>query len=39
MKVLKGATLINGTGRPALPDATVVVDGDRIIDVGPGDAG
>ena len=38
MKVLKGATLINGTGAPALPDATVVVDGDHIIDVGSGAA-
>ncbi|MEE8159595.1 MAG: amidohydrolase family protein, partial [Dehalococcoidia bacterium] len=38
MKVLKGATLIDGTGASALSDATVVVDGDRIVDVGPSDA-
>ena len=38
MKVLKGATLIDGTGASALSDAAVVVDGDRIVDVGPSDA-
>jgi imidazolonepropionase-like amidohydrolase len=30
-----GATLIDGTGRPPLADATVVVRGERIEDVGP----
>jgi imidazolonepropionase-like amidohydrolase len=30
-----GATLVDGTGRPALPDATVVIRGGRIVAVGP----
>ena len=34
MKVLKGATLIDGTGGDPIPDATVVVDGERIVDAG-----
>ena len=38
MKVLKGATLIDGTGADPIPNATVVVDGERIVDVGPADA-
>ena len=38
MKVLKGATLIDGTGGDPIPDATVVVDGERIVDVGASDA-
>jgi imidazolonepropionase-like amidohydrolase len=32
---LTGATLIDGTGRAPIPDATVVVDGGRIIAAGP----
>jgi imidazolonepropionase-like amidohydrolase len=32
---LAGATLIDGTGRPAVPDAVVVVDGDKIVAAGP----
>ncbi|WP_205598118.1 amidohydrolase family protein [Caulobacter sp. 17J65-9] len=32
--VYRGATLIDGTGAPARADATVVVDGDRIVLVG-----
>ena len=28
--VLKGATLIDGTGRPPIPDAVVVIEGDKI---------
>ncbi len=32
---LVGATLIDGTGRPALPDATVVIKNGRIVEVGP----
>lgn len=32
--VLKGATLIDGTGRPPIPDALVVIEGDRIKAVG-----
>jgi imidazolonepropionase-like amidohydrolase len=31
----KGATLIDGTGRASIPNAVVVVDGDRIVAVGP----
>ena len=38
MKVLKGATLIDGTGAVPIPNATVVVEGERIVDVGPADA-
>ena len=38
MKVLKGATLIDGTGGTPIPNATVVVDRERIVDVGPADA-
>ncbi|MFT3913935.1 MAG: amidohydrolase family protein [Anaeromyxobacteraceae bacterium] len=30
-----GARLIDGSGAPPVPDAVVVVDGDRIVDVGP----
>jgi imidazolonepropionase-like amidohydrolase len=30
-----GATLIDGTGSPAVPDAVVVVDGTKIVAVGP----
>ncbi len=30
-----GATLIDGTGKPAVPNATVVVDGGRIVAAGP----
>ena len=33
MKVLKGATLIDGTGGEPIVDATVIVDGERILDV------
>ena len=32
--VLEGATLIDGTGRPPLPDAIIVVEGGRIRAVG-----
>ena len=35
MKALIGATLIDGTGGPALPDSAVLLDGDRIQAVGP----
>ena len=31
----KGATLIDGTGRAPIPNAVVVVDGDRIVAAGP----
>ena len=33
--VLVGATLIDGTGAAPLPDAVVVIDGDRIVAAGP----
>src|SRR3954468_3583465 len=33
--VLEGATLIDGTGRPPVPDAVVVIDGNRIRAAGP----
>ena len=32
---LRGATLIDGTGRPPLPSSTIIVSGERIIAVGP----
>ena len=32
--VLTGGTLIDGTGAPPLPDAVVIVRGDRIVEVG-----
>jgi imidazolonepropionase-like amidohydrolase len=32
---ITGATLIDGTGRPPLRDATVVIDGDRFSRIGP----
>ncbi|MBC7974251.1 MAG: amidohydrolase family protein, partial [Myxococcales bacterium] len=32
---LVGGNLIDGTGRPAIPDAVVVIDGDRIVAAGP----
>ena len=32
---IAGATLIDGTGRPPLGGATVVIDADRVADVGP----
>src|SRR5262249_6004518 len=34
MEVLLGATLIDGTGRPPVPDAAVVIDGERIVAAG-----
>ena len=34
MKVLTGANLIDGTGGAAVPEATVVIDGERIVEVG-----
>ena len=32
---VRGATLIDGTGRAPLPDATVVIEGERLVAVGP----
>lgn len=32
--VLKGATLIDGTGRPPIPDALIIIDGDKIKAIG-----
>ncbi len=32
---LVGATLVDGTGAPAVPDAVVVVEGERIVCAGP----
>ncbi len=33
--VIRGATVVDGTGRKALVDAVVVVEGERIVAVGP----
>jgi imidazolonepropionase-like amidohydrolase len=33
--VIDGATLIDGTGRPPVPDSVVVVEGSRIVAAGP----
>ncbi len=33
--VISGGTLIDGTGRPPLPDVTVIIEGERIREVGP----
>ena len=35
MKVLSGATLIDGTGGPVLMDCAVLINGDKIEAVGP----
>ena len=35
MKLLTGATLIDGTGKPSVENAAVLIDGDRIVEVGP----
>ena len=35
IRVLTGATLIDGTGAAPVPDAAVVIDGDRITAAGP----
>src|SRR5918999_206320 len=32
--VLTGATLIDGTGRPAIPDSVIVIEGDKFLTVG-----
>jgi imidazolonepropionase-like amidohydrolase len=37
MQVLTGATLIDGTGASPVPDAIVVIDGERIVAAGPRD--
>jgi imidazolonepropionase-like amidohydrolase len=33
--VIQGATLINGTGSPAIRNSAIVIEGDRIRDIGP----
>jgi imidazolonepropionase-like amidohydrolase len=35
IRVLTGATLIDGTGTAPVPDAAVVIDGDRVTATGP----
>jgi len=35
MKVLLGADLIDGTGGPVLKDSAILIDGERITEVGP----
>ncbi len=35
MLAIIGGNLIDGTGAPALPDAAVLIDGERILEVGP----
>ncbi len=36
--LLRGGTLIDGTGRPPLPGAAVLIEGERIVAVGPAGA-
>jgi len=38
MQAITGATLIDGTGGPVINDATLLINGERIEDVGPGGA-
>ncbi len=38
MKALVGANLIDGTGGPVVNDATVLIDGERIVETGPREA-
>ena len=38
MQAITGATLIAGTGGPVINDATLLINGERIEDVGPGGA-
>ena len=38
MKALVGANLIDGTGGPVVNDATVLIDGARIVETGPREA-
>jgi hypothetical protein len=33
--LIDGATVIDGTGRAALPDHSVAIQGDRILAIGP----
>ena len=35
IRVLTGVTLVDGTGAPPVPDAAVVMDGERISAAGP----
>jgi len=35
IRVLSGGTLVDGTGRAPIPDAAVVIDGERIVAAGP----
>ena len=35
MKALVGANLIDGTGGPVVNDATVLIDGERVVETGP----
>ena len=32
--VLTGATLIDGTGRAAIPESVIVIDGDKFVSIG-----
>ncbi|MBC8281748.1 MAG: Xaa-Pro dipeptidase, partial [Chloroflexi bacterium] len=35
MKALLGANLIDGTGAPMLIDSAILIDGERITEIGP----
>ena len=35
MKALLGANLIDGTGGPVLNDSAILIDGERVAEVGP----